>query len=221
VSRCPLAAHVRFSVGEQAALRGLKSESGEQMLVQQCRTNAQRPIACRQVDLPGRKGSHIRKRPVDRAKLEVLRRCDRELTTEERVVGGQVHDLLWFGVPERPQDYTVHNGENGGVGADAERNRQECDGREYWRAPECPQAVTYVTREVVQPRQAALITERLHRLGDAARVDPCRPLRAFGRMAPARRVLGGELQMQPQFLLEVAIIPACTEGSPEPPDPLA
>jgi hypothetical protein len=79
----------------------------------------------------------------------------------------------------------------------------------------------HVARKIVQPWQAALIAKRLHRLGDASRVDAGRLRRALGCLATAQGILGGELQMEPQFLLQVAIIPASAEGSPEPPDPLA
>ena len=57
-----------------------------------------------------------------------------------------------------------------------------------------------------EPRLAALIAKRVHRLRNAARPHSRRALGVRSRVAAAPRVGGGQLEMQPQLLLEAAML---------------
>ena len=79
-------------------------------------------------------------------------------------------------------------------------------------------AVAEVARQVVDPGQAALIAQRVHRLCDTA---PCRIVAVRRRavaVMPARRrfVLGGEIEVEPQFFLELGIAAPAADRAPEP-----
>ena len=106
---------------------------------------------------------------------------------------------------ERPQQQRVSEAENGGVGADANREREDGDEGEPRTFREHPAAVAHVARDIVEPWQAALIAQRLHGLIDAASPDSRGSYSALGRARMVPLVLDGQLQMQPQFLFEVAI----------------
>jgi hypothetical protein len=81
--------------------------------------------------------------------------------------------------------------------------------------------MAHVAHEIVEPRKAALVAQDLHRLRHAAGSDGHCPCAAPGGAAVSPQVLRCELRMEPQFLLEVAILPTRTECPPEPDDPLA
>ena len=117
--------HVGFSRGEQAPLRGLDAKRVEQMLVNRCRTHPQRPVAGSKVHFTRRIGAYGRKRSVDLPELHIFRRRYPELgKSERRKLRCQIHQLLWPRITERPQDDAVHDREDGGVGADSQRQRQ-------------------------------------------------------------------------------------------------
>ena len=70
-------------------------------------------------------------------------------------------------------------------------------------APQHAQPVPHVARHVVEPRQAALIAQRLHRLRRRRRPRSRRARGVVGRRASALRVVGGQFEMQPELLLEI------------------
>src|SRR5579859_8047775 len=78
-----------------------------------------------------------------------------------------------------------------------------------------------VAQHVVEPREAALIAERLHGLGDAAAFDHRRPCLMLARASTPSRLLHGDFQVDPQFMFQVAIRPTWTQCPPESDDPLA
>jgi hypothetical protein len=61
-----------------------------------------------------------------------------------------------------------------------------------------------------QPGQATLVAQRFDRLRHPSGADRRVPRATLGGWTPAPGVLGGELQVQPQLLLEVAIVAART-----------
>ena len=75
-----------------------------------------------------------------------------------------------------------------------------------------------VTPQVVEPRHAALIANRIHCLGDPSSRDPRNPRGIIG--VPSSRVLRGELQMRFELLFQVAIVSAWMEGSQQTPNQL-
>ena len=48
----------------------------------------------------------------------------------------QEDNLLRIRHRQIPQDHGVHHAEDGGVGADAQREHEDHDGREEWASPE-------------------------------------------------------------------------------------
>jgi hypothetical protein len=122
---------------------------------------------------------------------------------------------------KRPQEHRVGQGEDRCVRADAERQRQHRDRGEHRIAAQGTNAVTQVARQIVEPRQTALVAHRLHRLRHTTGPDRRRSPGALDGVCAPALVLGGELQMQPQFCLEFGIPTARTHRSPQTRHPLA
>lgn len=74
----------------------------------------------------------------------------------------------------------MHDGEHGGCCADAAGQRGR---RERRAAPHRAYRVTHVPREIIEPRQPALIAQRLHRRELSARLSECGAAR-FGGPSP-------------------------------------
>src|SRR5438876_2047348 len=94
--------------------------------------------------------------------------------------------------------------ENRAVRADTERQRENGDAGEHGTLSQKTTSVANVAQKIVEPEEAALVAQCFHGLRDAARVNHCRPSGTAGQVAPPLRVLAGQLQMQSQFLLELA-----------------
>jgi len=97
---------------------------------------------------------------------------------------------------QRPKDYAVHNREDGGVGANAEGERQQCHGGEAGSTPKRAQPVTHVAHEILEPRQASLVAHRLQRLRHTAGSDPHAAYGFSWRRASALYLVGRELEMR-------------------------
>ena len=67
-----------------------------------------------------------------------------------RVDAGNFDELLRIGVRKRPQQHAVNRAEDGGRGADAERERPDRDCREERASPQHPCAVSQIVREHVE-----------------------------------------------------------------------
>ena len=78
----------------------------------------------------------------------------------------------------------------------------------------------HVAHEILEPRQATLIADRVHRLHGAPCLDPCRP-RGIGFSAATSRRLRRQVQVQPEFLFQVSVAPAETQRSAKTVTPLA
>src|SRR6266508_5381087 len=89
-----------------------------------------------------------------------------------------------------------------------------------WRPAQGTKPITQVASQIVKPRQTALVAHCVHRLRDGSSCNSCDPRGVVGVPA-SPSVLGGKFQMQPQFLLQVAIVSAWLKGSPETSNPLA
>ena len=120
---------------------------------------------------------------------------------------------------ERPEQQCVGEAEDGGVGADAEGQRDDGRRGEGGAAPQQVDTMAQVARQIVEPGKASLVAHRLHGLRDAAGRDPGYAPSALGGLAAAAGVLGGELEMKRQFLLEIAIRAAPPEHAAEAGDP--
>jgi hypothetical protein len=81
--------------------------------------------------------------------------------------------------------------------------------------------MAHVARQVVQPRKASLIPERIHRLRGASRLNPRGAHGIGGLKATTSRVLCGHSQVQPELLFQVSVAPAWKQRSPETVNPFA
>jgi hypothetical protein len=88
---------------------------------------------------------------------------------------------------------------------DRERGRVERGSCPSHQAPRGPQ--------VGQPREASLIAERLHGLSKPGRLQSGRAWSIVKRLAP-QGILGGELQVQPEFVLQIGITGASAGACP-------
>jgi hypothetical protein len=65
-----------------------------------------------------------------------------------------------------------------------------------------------VARQVIQPRQASLIPERVHRLRSASCLNP-RDARGIGGVeTTTSRVLCGQFHVRPDLVFQVGVAPA-------------
>ena len=137
----------------------LNAKGGEQSIVHGCGSNAQRPIAGREVHLAGRIRANDRERLVQLPEFEVLRRRDPELVEAERgKLRGEIHQLVGLWISERPQDHAIDDREDGGIGADAERQGQDGDERERRRAQQAADGVAKILAKIINGH--ALFDER-------------------------------------------------------------
>jgi hypothetical protein len=142
---------VGLARAEQTALRSLDAEGAQQVVVYLRRSHAQGAVAGRQVDLAGRVRANRRKRRVELAELHVLRRRDPELVEPEgRELGCQVHQLIGIRIAERAKDHGIDDREDGGVRADAQRQRQDRDEGEGRRAQQAPDRVSKVLAKMIK-----------------------------------------------------------------------
>src|ERR1700741_4775243 len=81
--------------------------------------------------------------------------------------------------------------------------------------------MAHVAREVVQPRQASLIPESVHRLRSASGLNP-RGAHGIRRLkTTTSRFFCSHRQVQPELLFQVSVAPAWKQRSPETAHPLA
>ena len=123
--------------------------------------------------------------------------------------------------PQRPEQEGVGEAEHRAVGADADRQGDHGDEREPGAAREHPAAVADVARQILEPGEPALVAQRFHRLRDRAGPSSHLTRGVVGGQAAAARLVGGELGVQPQLVLEVVVGPAPADGSPQSMQPLA
>src|SRR6185436_11457550 len=81
--------------------------------------------------------------------------------------------------------------------------------------------MAHVAREVVQPRQASLIPESVHRLRSAAGLNPRRAHGIRGLETTTSRFFCSHRQVQPELLCQVSVAPAWKQRSPETVNPFA
>ena len=109
------------------------------------------------------------------------------------------------------QQRRVDEAEDGGVGADAERERHDRRDREARRASQQTDGVADVASERLERREAATIAHRLGRLIDAAEVAAGRRPRRLRRQAAPDVLIGQQVEVILQFLAEVALDAVATE----------
>ena len=71
----------------------------------------------------------------------------------------------------------------------------------------------HVARQVVQPRQASLIPERVHGLRGASRLNPRGARSIVGVETTTSRVLCGHFHVRPELVFQVGVAPAWKQRS--------
>ncbi len=138
----------RFLRGEMPAARRWHTQRLQQRGVHVARPHTPWPVARRQVQLPGRERPDARERAVPLRELEVLGRGNPELIESQgRKAAGDEHQPLRLGVAQRSEDHAVDDGEDRGVGADAQRERQDRDQGEPRRPQQVPDGVTEILNQ--------------------------------------------------------------------------
>ena len=105
------------------------------------------------------------------------------------------HEILRSAYRQRPEHERIHETEDRGIRADAERKSGNDDERKARVPAENPQCVADIPAEIVEPGQASLIALRFHCLGNTAILKPrCTPC-VFRRVAAPFHISGSELEM--------------------------
>ena len=148
--------------------------------------------------------------------VEVLRvgqwvREDRRMLVKLR----DGHELVRIGHGQGLKEHRVRHGCDRRRGSDADRQRQHRGRREPRLAPQAAQADPQIDPQIVEPRQAALVAQRLHRLGNAAQPHARHPRGFRRRVAPRTKFLLGLLEMKAQLALEIVVGRVAPEGAPQ------
>ena len=130
-----------FVVAQVAAERRSDAERREKRRRHAESEQALRLAGAGQVHRPLAVGIHRRDRPAVAPPVEEVRRRDRTVQPSfARPLLGDRHHPIRVGIRQRSPQHRVDNAEDGGVGADAERQRHQRDNREARLADEHPQA---------------------------------------------------------------------------------
>src|SRR5262245_8107832 len=113
-----------------------------------------------------------------------------------------------------PQDYSIDQTEDRSIRAYPQRKRHNRRRGEHWGSRQQANAVPAVAQEIAEPADGGLIAHRIGSLRDAACAETSLP----GILTPAHRILFRHLQMEPEFLLRLAVI-VMAEGFPPSPPP--
>src|SRR5690348_293440 len=117
---------------------------------------------------------------------------------------------------QRPQEYGIHHAEDGSVRPDAKRKSKNCDRRKTRIAAELAEAVADVLGCVFQPAQPVSIAAFLFLLLHAAK-GPERRISGFFRRHSCRDVLLRlQLDVELQFLIQIALQPAASNDGCNP-----
>ncbi len=192
---------------ERAAQRGGDAENGEETHGDGCRGDAFRfaagVVAPRQSDARRAVRADVRVRPTELAHPRELR--------ERRAV--ERDELLGMRIGERSNDDGVDDGEDGGVGADTERERADRNRRERRGAAQAAQRVAHVLQQIfheISPMlRARLVSIVIAKLGaDAVDVAESPAGRGHGRVVrqSARFVIAhSHFQMERQLVVDVGV----------------
>ena len=118
---------------------------------------------------------------------------------------GEQHETLGLAYRQHAEKRLIDQRKDSGIGADSEGEREHGGRCKAGAALQRAQAVAHVARDVLEPGQASLVANRIHRLRAASGLNPRDPHR-FVRIASATsRRFRRELNVQAQLLLEVGI----------------
>jgi hypothetical protein len=124
-------------------------------------------------------------------------------------------------VRQRPQQNSIDDAEDSGVGADAERERDEHSRGEPRRVAQHADAVAQVLAERIQHRKTPLVPPGIRDLAAEAELLACGT--AGGGIVESLRPMGGfeHLQVEVELLTEVLLVPPEPNRASYPGDPLA
>jgi hypothetical protein len=130
---------------------------------------------------------------------------------------------VWRRIRQRAKQRRVDNREDGGVGADAERQGEQRRGRESRSAREHPHRIAEVLHQHVNRGNAALIAPGLGNLGGAAQRQAGRPRRLEIRQPARAMLLLQHVAMELQFFFQSVAARVATSAHKAqcPPGPLA
>ena len=150
------------------------------------------------------------------ADLDVLGVRGRELAEPlDRGDRSNCQDLGGTGHRQRAEQQGIGEAEHGGIGADADGQRDDGNRGKTLVSREEPGPVPQIAHQVVEPGQPPLIAKRFHGVLEVARFQPGRSRRALGRLAAALRLLGRQIHVEPQLLFEVTIRSPRADRAPQ------
>ena len=217
----PRAARVLAVAGrEQPAECGLEPQAGEEIVGDPAEERGRRPAAGGQAADPRRERKQIGE--GERAVAQVGQRRVRQRVVERVLVPPRLaanrDNAAGVGHGQRSQ-VAVQQTEDGGVRADADRERDDRAGGEARLAHEGTDAVSDVLEQCLEPRQAAPIALVLLELREAAERELRLPCRDLGRHAAAL-VLGGEQRdMRANLDVEVSVVAVAEPPALDPREP--
>src|SRR6185503_11742932 len=127
------------------------------------------------------------------------------------VVERDVEETCGIGHRQRAEQHRIHQLKGRRRRTDRESKRQDGGGTDGSMFVQLPPAKPDVGEQCIEPGDTALIANATHRLRHAARMEASAAARLLRRLSPSPRVLGRELEMELQLLLEFAIVAMTTE----------
>jgi len=126
---------------------------------------------------------------------------------EEGAAGVEVHEFVRMREWERAEENGVDNGEDGGVGANAESEGHDGDGGKGRRFSEKTEGEAGVVEEAFYEWKGLLFTHELFGLCEAAEFKDCDAVGFVGRHAGAEAVVDVEFEVRLKFGVEVSVEP--------------
>ncbi len=124
------------------------------------------------------------------------------------------NELLGVGGRERAEEERVRDAEHRRGAPDPDREGQRRRDGKAGVPGQAAESEPEIAPQVVEPRQAPLVTHRLDGRSQCAFLNPRGPCRPFRRGAPSSRVLGCQLEMQPELVLKIAVVATGPQGLP-------
>ena len=106
---------------------------------------------------------------------------------------------------QRPQQHGVDDAEDGGIGADAERERQHRDGGEAGRAAQTSDRVPHVVSDVLQPPERSRVAMQVLRQRHAAHRAPRGQARLVRRQSAAAMLVFEQREMRRHLAIEIRV----------------
>ena len=122
-----------------------------------------------------------------------------------RVVGPDERESARIAIRKRPKHHGVDDAEHRGVGADAERQRDDRDGREARRSAQATRGIAHILPDGFHGALPATPAHLRLRRPDASDLDTRRSLGSLARHSGAHFFVDGQLQVVPQLVVELLL----------------